>query len=114
MRGKLWEPPTEPRFRTAFTILPRSGRFWRRSTRPWKKVHRDLAATLTQVADQGERVLIHRKDRDVAALVPIEDLALLERIEDQLDVEVADQALEDPENQETIPWEEVKRVLGLD
>lgn len=44
----------------------------------------------------------------------VEDVTLLERIEDQLDIEVADQALKDPENQETIPWEEVKRILGLD
>jgi len=35
----------------------------------------------------------------VAALVPIEDLELLERLEDQLDIEAADRAMADPENQ---------------
>lgn len=77
------------------------------------QVRQDLAEALNQVAYSGERVLIHRRDRDVAALVSVEDFELLQAIEDRLDVEAADQAVADPDNQERIAWSDVKKALGL-
>ncbi|NJO56601.1 MAG: type II toxin-antitoxin system Phd/YefM family antitoxin [Rhodospirillales bacterium] len=77
------------------------------------QIRQDLAETLNQVAYSGERVLIHRRDRDVAALVSIEDFELLQAIEDRLDVEAAERALADPDNQERIAWSDVKKALGL-
>ncbi|HEX9736882.1 MAG TPA: type II toxin-antitoxin system Phd/YefM family antitoxin [Thermoanaerobaculia bacterium] len=77
------------------------------------QVRQDLAEALNPVAYSGERVLIHRRDRDVAALVSVEDFELLQAIEDRLDVEAADQAVADPDNQERTAWSDVKKALGL-
>jgi len=59
-----------------------------------------------------ERVVLTRHGRRVAAVIPIEDLELLERIEDRLDLEAARAALAEDAG-ETVAWEEVKRGLGL-
>ena len=72
-----------------------------------------LATIINQVAFGGERVRLTRHGKAVAAVVPIEDVEFLEDLEDEIDLELAREALADPENQTTIPWEEVKRDLGL-
>ena len=46
-------------------------------------------------------------------MVPIEDLNLLEAIEARLDLEDVAKALADPENKKAIPWDKVKKELGL-
>ncbi len=65
---------------------------------------------------QGERIVIHRRGKDAAAIISIEDLKLLERLiedaEDGLDVNAARDAL--AESNERIPYEEVRKKLGLD
>jgi len=73
----------------------------------------DLAQIINRVAYRGERVRLVRHGREVAAIVPIEDVSLLEAIEDELDLAAAREALADPENAVTIPWEQVKADLGL-
>jgi len=73
----------------------------------------DFANLVNRVAYRGERVRIERRGREIAAIVPVEDADLLERLEDQLDLEAARQALADPENAAPIPWEQLKRELGL-
>jgi antitoxin Phd len=80
---------------------------------PASQVRKDFAEALNKVAYQHERIVLHRRGKDVAALVPMEDLELLEKIEDQLDIEAADKALADPQNKTRIPWEQVKAKLGL-
>jgi prevent-host-death family protein len=72
----------------------------------------EFAAIVNKAAFGRERVRLTRHGRAVAAVVPIEDADLLEELEDAIDVELALEALADPENQTTIPWEEVKRRLG--
>jgi prevent-host-death family protein len=72
----------------------------------------ELSDTLNRVIDRKERVIVQRDGRPVAALVPIEDLDLLEQLEDQIDVEEARKVLADPAEQYR-PWEEVKAELGL-
>jgi prevent-host-death family protein len=73
----------------------------------------DFAELVNRAAYRGERVRIERRGREVAAIVPIEDADLLDRLEDQLDLELAREALADPQNAVQIPWEAVKRELGL-
>ncbi len=73
----------------------------------------DFAELVNRVAYCGERVRIERRGREVAAIVPIADADLLERLEDQIDLELAREALADPQNAVPIPWEQVKRELGL-
>jgi antitoxin Phd len=79
------------------------------------EARKDLADTLNRVAYQGRRIVLHRRGKDVAALVSIEDLQLLERLEDALDVRAALEAEENAsKNMESpIPWEKVKADLGL-
>jgi len=72
-----------------------------------------FATIVNRVAFGGERVRLTRHGKAVAAVVPIEDVEFLEDLEDEIDLELAREALADPENQTTIPWEEVKRDLGL-
>jgi hypothetical protein len=60
-----------------------------------------------------ERVRVVRRGREIAAIVPIEDVEFLERLEDGFDVEEARAVLADPESANPIPWEQVKADLGL-
>ncbi len=73
----------------------------------------DFAEIVNRAAYGGERVRVVRRGQAVAAIIPIEDLELLERLEDELDLEAAREALADPANAVPIPWEQVKAELGL-
>ena len=73
---------------------------------------RETFAELVNRAAYGhERVLVARRGRPVAAIVPIEDVEFIERIEDELDLRAALEALADPENAIPIPWEQVEAEL---
>ena len=72
-----------------------------------------LSDTLNRVSYSKERIVIRRHGKDLAALVPIEDLMFLEELEDKLDLEEARAALVEAEEKGTIPWEKVKEDLGL-
>lgn len=73
--------------------------------------------TLDRVSYGKERIVLERRGKDVAVLLPIEDLRLLERLaeeyEDRLDAEDAARAEEDPRNAEPVAWEAVKARLDL-
>jgi PHD/YefM family antitoxin component YafN of YafNO toxin-antitoxin module len=66
-----------------------------------------------RVAEQKERVVVMYEGREVGALVPIEDLALLQEIEDRSDLAEAREALAEIEREGTISWERVKADLKL-
>ena len=74
----------------------------------------DFAELINQAAYGHERVVIQRRGREIAAVIPIEDLRLLERLieqeEDRIDLEEAQRILSDPA-EEPIPWEDVKKGL---
>lgn len=65
---------------------------------------------LSRAEYRGERVIVHRGKKAVAAVVPIADLELLEKLEDEIDIAAAHAALKDPR---TIPWETIKKKLRL-
>ena len=62
---------------------------------------------------QGQRIVLKKGRRAVAAVVSMEDLRLLEKLEDQMDVEIARKRLADP-NEVPIPYERIREELGLD
>lgn len=62
---------------------------------------------------RGERFLLCRHNQGVAAVVSVEDLALLQAIEDRHDARSARAALEDAARNGTVSWEQIKRDLGL-
>ena len=73
----------------------------------------EFSDMVNRAAYRGERVLITRHGKPIAAVVSAGDLALLEALEDRADMDAIDAALADPDNQEEIPWEQVKAELGL-
>ncbi len=75
------------------------------------KARQAFADTINRVAYRGERIILYRRGKELVAVVPISDLAALEQLEDQLDVEAARKALS--ESDERIPYEQVRRELGL-
>ncbi|MHB1556692.1 MAG: type II toxin-antitoxin system Phd/YefM family antitoxin [Isosphaeraceae bacterium] len=54
---------------------------------------------------QGRRFLLERHDKGVAAIVSVEDLALLEAMENRRDLEDARRALAEIAEKGAIPWE---------
>jgi len=74
------------------------------------KARENLADTINRVKYKGERVVLNRRGKAIAALVSLEDLAILEKLEDRLDLEDALKALKEPG---TVSWKKVKADLGL-
>jgi prevent-host-death family protein len=74
------------------------------------KARQNFSDILNRAAFGRERVLVHRGKKPVAAVVPIEDLEWLEKIEDEIDLKAAREALKDPR---TIPWETIKKKYRL-
>lgn len=79
------------------------------------KARQDFAETVNRVAYGGERIVVHRRGRKLAALIPLEDLALLEELEDRQDAEAARRALASAKAQGEMPisWTRAKKNLGL-
>jgi antitoxin (DNA-binding transcriptional repressor) of toxin-antitoxin stability system len=69
---------------------------------------KDLDSMLRKAA-KGERTVVRRRNKPVAAVVPFDDFEFLERVEDRFDIEEARKRLDEP----NIPWEQVKKELGL-
>jgi len=76
------------------------------------KARQDFSAVVEAV-ERGERIVLSRHGKPVAAVVTVEDLALLKAIEDRRDAKAARAALEDAERNGTTPWEQIKAELGL-
>ncbi len=82
-----------------------------------KSTHDDLADAIEHIED-GEPVLLEHDGRVLAALISIPDLRILEarldELEDRRDREEAAKALEEIAREGTVPYETVRRELGLD
>jgi mRNA interferase RelE/StbE len=75
------------------------------------QLREDLATALNKVAFGGERIVLQRNNKDVAALVSMEDLSLLRALEDKLDLEEMKKSMDEPGA--NIPWEDAKKELGV-
>jgi prevent-host-death family protein len=69
------------------------------------------ADVLGRVQYGNERVAVTRYGKEVAAVVPIEDARLLERLEDLIDGEDALQAIVEAEREGTIGLDELREKL---
>lgn len=74
------------------------------------KVRDEFSDALNKVAFQGQRIILRRHGKDVAALVSLDDLTLLRKAEDAQDVAAAKKALKE---KGSIPLRTVKKKLGL-
>jgi prevent-host-death family protein len=72
-----------------------------------------LSTTVNRVAFGKERVVLQRQGKDLVALVPLQDLELLEQFEDRWLAAEAQRTADDAESQEDIPWDQAKASLGL-
>ncbi len=75
------------------------------------EVKNRLSEIANQVAYGKDRIIVTRKGKNLMALVPIEDIEAIEQLEDRFDLEEARRVLS--EEQESVPWEEVKKKLNL-
>jgi prevent-host-death family protein len=74
---------------------------------------REQFATVLRQVKQGKRFLLENHDKGIAAIVSVEDLALLEALENRSDLRAARRALAEVAEKGAIPWEQAKKELGL-
>lgn len=79
------------------------------TTIPISEAREHLADLGNRVSLLGERMIVERRGKNLFALVPMEDVELLERLEDKLDLD----AIRAAKDESTKPWAEVKKALGL-
>lgn len=75
------------------------------------ELREDLATVVNRVAFGGERIVIQRNNKDVAALVSMDDYELLRQLEDQIDLDAIRKSKRS--KGKNIPWTKVKEDLGL-
>jgi prevent-host-death family protein len=75
------------------------------------EARQNLAELVNRVAYGKERVVLTRHGKEVAALVPIEDLGLMEKLRRLLRRRELKQALEEVESRGGITWSELRRDL---
>ena len=66
---------------------------------------------INRVAFGNESFVLTRRGEPIAALVSVRELKILQELEDQIDIEDAWKAKNEPGN--PIPWEELKKELEL-
>ena len=69
----------------------------------------DMADPINRAAYGGERVILTRRGAGIAALVSMDDLALLEELENQADLKAALKARKEPGG---VPLERIKARLA--
>jgi len=68
---------------------------------------------INRAAFGKERVTLTRRGKEIVAIVPIEDMRLLEAMEDKIDLDEARTALAEAKKKGTISWDKVKKELGI-
>lgn len=75
------------------------------------KVRENLSEVVDMTRLSGEPLYLTKHGKPIAVLVDYELFeSVVERLEEYMDLET----LAETEGEETIPWEDVKRELGLD
>jgi prevent-host-death family protein len=80
------------------------------------KAREELPEVVNRAAYGKERTIVSRRGKDLAAVIPMDDLRLLERLAreemDRIDIEDARAALKEAEEKGTIPLRDLVRELG--
>jgi len=77
------------------------------------EARRRFAEICNRAAYGRERIAIDRHGKSRVAVVPYEDVELLEELEERLDLRAALAALKEAEEEGTVSWDDLKRDLGL-
>lgn len=80
---------------------------------PFSEARSHLTDIVNEVAYGGKRIVVTRKNKRLVAIIPLEDLEVLESVEDTIDLDDAKKALRDVKKHGTVSWEETMRELGL-
>lgn len=72
-----------------------------------------LSEIINRAAFGKERLILTRRGKELVAVVPIEDVKLLEALEDRIDLEEARAALLEAKKKGTVSWSKIKKDLGL-
>lgn len=78
---------------------------------PASEAREKFSEVLSEVSYGGQRIVLQRHGKDLVAMIPVEDLALLEELEDRADLADVKAAL--AEKKPRIPWGKVKAKHGL-
>ena len=80
------------------------------------KAREEFPDLVNRAAYGKERTLVSRRGKDLAAVIPIEDLRLLERLAseemERIDLEDARASLREAEEKGTVPLRDLIRELG--
>jgi prevent-host-death family protein len=74
---------------------------------------KNFSDLINRVAYGKDRVVLTRRNKPLAAVVPIEDIALIEEIEDREDLKAARVAMREAKRKGTKSWEQLKKELRL-
>lgn len=72
----------------------------------------EFAELISRVSHLKERIVITRRGKEVAAIVPLEDLHLLEASQDKSDLHEAVEALKEARLKGTVTLDEIKTEIG--
>ena len=73
----------------------------------------ELTEIVNHVAFGNDRYILTRNGKELAAIVSIADLKMLEELEDKSDIEVARRVDKDIKKHGTVKWADAKKGLGL-
>jgi prevent-host-death family protein len=82
-------------------------------TLPATEARSRFSEVVNRAAFASERVVLTRRGKRFAAVVPIEDLDFLEELEDRADAEDYRAALKAARGKPRVRWEDLKKELGL-
>ncbi|MCX7049426.1 MAG: type II toxin-antitoxin system prevent-host-death family antitoxin [Candidatus Sumerlaeota bacterium] len=75
----------------------------------------DLRRMQTRLFDRvvrgHERIIVRRREKNIGAIISIDDLERLQAMEDAEDIKAIDESMAEPG--EDVPYEQVRKELGL-
>lgn len=74
----------------------------------------EFAELVNRVAHNKERIILTRRGKDIAVIIPIEDLALLQQSQNKNDLEEATEALKEARDKGTLSLDELKIEMMID
>jgi prevent-host-death family protein len=77
------------------------------------KARSQFSDIINRAAYGKETIILTRRGKEVAAVIPLEDLKVIEEMEDRIDLEEAKKAWKEQGDEPLIPWETAKKRLGL-
>jgi prevent-host-death family protein len=75
------------------------------------RMRQGFSAILSRVTRHGDHIVLNRRGKDVAVLIPVDDYAWFRALEDRLDLDAIRKSKAEPRS--NVDWEDLKAELGL-